>query len=208
MALNIPPTSVDPRALDRASPPPTPAVPAAQRVTDSVKVSEAAAASQQGGGEFKQAASAARALGEAVARVDADTETVGRAAALVAEIAGAPAEQAPAVLARLDALGRSAEGQAAGVDRERLGLAGAPGDEAIRAARESLARSRADLDARRAQLEQEGEALAAKMAGRQQPSEASPDRVQRAREQISSDAATAVAAQAAQLSPAAAELLR
>jgi len=205
--MNIPPTSVDTRALDRATSG-TAAPASSPKVVDPVRVSNAAAAAQQGNGELKQLSSAARALGDAVAKVDAETETVGRAAALVGELAGASLEQASAVLSRMDELGRSPEGQAARVDRERLGLEGMPGDEAIRNARESLARSRAELDARRAQLEQEGEAVAAKLEGNRQPGDVSPDRVQRAREQVSSDAAAAVAAQAAQLSPAAADMLR
>jgi hypothetical protein len=157
--------------------------------------------------EAKQLASAARALGESLAMVDAQAETVARASALVGELSRARPADKPAVLARMDELGRSAEGQAAQVDRERLGLAGTPGEEAVRTARETLSRSRAELDARRAQLEQEGEALAAKMAGNRQPAELSPDRVQRAREQISSDSATAVAAQSAQLTQAASAML-
>jgi hypothetical protein len=207
MALTIPSASVEPRAVERASSNTTaPSAPA--RVADAVRVSGAAAAAQQGDGELKQLASAVRALGEAVAKVDVEKETVGRAAVLVGELAGASPAQAPAVLARLDELGRSAEGQAAGVSRERLGLAGAPDEKALRSAGEALSRSRAELEARRAQLEQEGEGLAARVAGDRAPAGVAPDRVQRAREQISSDAPAAVAAQAAQLSPAAAELLR
>ena len=209
MAMNIPSTPVDARKPERASSTPqaaqAPAAPA--RPADSVKVSQAATAAQQGGGEAKQLATAARALGESLAKVDAQAETVARASALVGELSRARPADKPAVLARMDELGRSAEGQAAQVDRERLGLAGTPGEEAVRTARETLSRSRAELDARRAQLEQEGEALAAKMAGNRQPAELSPDRVQRAREQISSDSATAVAAQSAQLTQAASAML-
>lgn len=207
MALNIPSNPVDPRAVDRTSAGTAPASAASARVADSVRVSPAATAAQLAGGEPNQLAGAARMLGESLAKVDAEAEVVERAGELVGALSRATAAEAPAVLARLDELGRSPVGQAAGVDRERLGLAGTAGDEAVRNAREALAGSREELQARRAQLEQEGEALAARLVGGRQPPELAPDRVQRAREQISSDTAAAVAAQASQLATAVAELL-
>jgi hypothetical protein len=209
MAMNIPSSSVDARKLERTSgSASTPAVPAAPTgPADSVHVSHAASAAQQGGREAKQLVTAARALGELLAKVDSHMETVARAATLVRDLARARQADRPAVLARLDDLGRSEEGKAAKVERERLGLTGTPGEKAVRAAGESLSQSHAELHAVRAQLVTEGEALEVQLSGSRSPAGLSPDRVQRARAQVAADPAAAVAAQSSQLTPAAATLL-